>query len=69
MLVLNPHVEYRFLEFSVYLSRHFLDTATEAGKIRLFICVKICYLCAMTWGHSPKSIKTANGINSDWVSA
>ena len=43
VLVLNPHLEHQYLEFSVHLSLHFLDVATEAAKISLFICVEICY--------------------------
>lgn len=33
MLALGPHLEYKFLEFRDHWCLHFLDIATETGKM------------------------------------
>lgn len=63
MLVLDPYCEHKFLEFSNHVSLHFLDIATEVGKISLFIWMEICCLRAFIREHSSVLIP-----DSEWCS-
>lgn len=63
VLVLDPHLEYKFFKVSDHLSLHFLDIATEAEKIIPFIWTEIFYVCALTQGHY------LIGIHHGWMSA